>query len=269
MAVSKIIYDGVGIDLTADTVTAGHLESGYTAHNSNGEIITGTLVPSGSHSPSISVTAGGSVMASCGGQTATHLLSSSDDPDFVAQNIKKDVSIFGVTGSFEGGVTPSGTINISSNGTFDVSQFASALVNVPDEMIISQGTYTFASGSSTLSFSTEEREQTHDQFIIFVWATQANIEKYIADGTTNGLVVGIGHSLRFVNINGTRMEFSSAAKYLVFDGTTKTYSLKGRNSNSASTSSWQIHTGTAAINSGISYNYCIIKSPVPDLTFTY
>lgn len=52
MAISKIEFDGQSlIDLTADTVTAACLQSGYTAHNANGEKITGTLnLPSGSTS---------------------------------------------------------------------------------------------------------------------------------------------------------------------------------------------------------------------------
>lgn len=36
-----------GVDLSSDTVTAAHLESGYTAHDAEGNAITGTLVPGG------------------------------------------------------------------------------------------------------------------------------------------------------------------------------------------------------------------------------
>ena len=46
MAINKVIYGKTTLlDLTADTVTAEHLEAGYTAHDADGEIITGTLSP--------------------------------------------------------------------------------------------------------------------------------------------------------------------------------------------------------------------------------
>lgn len=41
---NKIVKEGtVVIDLTTDTVTATHLESGYTAHDRSGAPITGSL----------------------------------------------------------------------------------------------------------------------------------------------------------------------------------------------------------------------------------
>lgn len=44
MPVSKVIYGAdTLIDLTADTVTAEHLEVGYTAHKADGQAVIGTL----------------------------------------------------------------------------------------------------------------------------------------------------------------------------------------------------------------------------------
>ena len=53
------------------------------------------------------------------------------DSNIKAKNIKKDVTILGVTGSFEGGVTPTGTKSITTNGIYDVADYASANVTVP------------------------------------------------------------------------------------------------------------------------------------------
>lgn len=44
MAVNKVVYDGrTLVDLTNDTVTAGTLAEGATAHTANGERVVGTL----------------------------------------------------------------------------------------------------------------------------------------------------------------------------------------------------------------------------------
>lgn len=83
------------LDITANTSPGSQLDVEdyrYVTVNVSGG--------SGDHSPSISVSNNGTVTASCGGTSTTHTLSSSDDTDFTASNIKTGTNIFGVTGSF-------------------------------------------------------------------------------------------------------------------------------------------------------------------------
>lgn len=53
------------------------------------------------------------------------------DVNLVAGNIKDGVTIFGVQGTHSGGTAPSGSVTITENGTYDVTDKASAVVALP------------------------------------------------------------------------------------------------------------------------------------------
>ena len=70
------------------------------------------------------------------------------DSNIQAGNIKDGVTILGVTGTLEEGITPTGQLEITENGVRDVTQYASVNVNVPSgeptlgtKTITANGTY--------------------------------------------------------------------------------------------------------------------------------
>ena len=57
-------------------------------------------------------------------------VSSNIDANIQAGNIKDGVTILGVTGTLQEGITPTGTLNIINNGTYNVTNYASVFINV-------------------------------------------------------------------------------------------------------------------------------------------
>ena len=102
---SKVSYeDKTLIDLTKDTATATYVMSGKTFHDKSGAPTTGTMPNRASGSATISTKAQ-EVNLQYGYYDGSGRVSiaSAEQAKIIAGNIKKDVSILGVTGTYEGG----------------------------------------------------------------------------------------------------------------------------------------------------------------------
>lgn len=139
--VNKVVYgDTTLIDLSSDSVTADSMLSGRTAHNKTGSIITGTITTN----TASSVTFSNTTVTVPAGYYASQVSKTATDEDLVAENIKKDVNIFGVTGTYEGGGVESVTQDQEGYVIFDDDPGSQIVVN--SLAVTSNGTYTAEEG---------------------------------------------------------------------------------------------------------------------------
>lgn len=166
MAVNKVIYgDKTLVDLTNDSATEAVVFEGATFHGSDGETKTGTFTISEEITEQDSLIAqiklalagkaagGGSEGLPTQEKTVpitangTHEIL--PDDGFTLSKVTANVNV----PIPEGYIVPSGTMNITENGSYDVTEKAGVVVAVPDREIVLQdievtenGTYSAADG---------------------------------------------------------------------------------------------------------------------------
>lgn len=130
-------------------------------------------------------------------QVNVSAVTSDIDENIKAENIKEGVTILGKTGTFKGGITPTGTLNITENGTFDVTNYASAEVDVPSEEptlvtkeITENGTYTAtddnADGYSSVTVNVASSEGGSEEVITENFTSMVSAYTLISEKATAG-----------------------------------------------------------------------------------
>lgn len=113
MAINKVIYGNTTlIDLTSDTVASEKMLQGTTAHSANGSTIIGSI--SSKAAQIYTPTTTNQTIAS--GQYLSGAQTIAGDSNLIAENIAKDVTIFGITGTHQGGIDVDDIIVIGDYG---------------------------------------------------------------------------------------------------------------------------------------------------------
>lgn len=81
----------------------------------------------------LNVSASGLVTATAGAKTATHQLSSADDPNFISDNIASGVSVFGLTGTASGGIPCTLTVETGAGATVTATLENTTVTATADE----------------------------------------------------------------------------------------------------------------------------------------
>lgn len=99
-----VLTNPKNIDLSSDTITPSDLKSGVKAHDSTGTQITGSMVDNGAVIETISTKEGQyTIHEGYHNGNGKVSIDSNEQDKIIPENIKKDVSILGITGTLKGG----------------------------------------------------------------------------------------------------------------------------------------------------------------------
>ena len=248
MAFSKIILNNTTLmDVTQKTVTSGSMLSGTTALKNDGTDVTGSIATKTSSdmtASTLTVTAPAGYYASDASKTLT-------DANLIAGNIKKDISIFGVTGTLEGG----------GSG-----------------LVYESGTYTPASDMSSTTTISFQNQHTIPPFFYAVYNinTQAIDTSYTAIGCAYfnfGLALGgsvgygsktvYGYAIENYSSNSTPLtgtgSINSSTVTTAYNDTES--SAKSNSQYWATSSAIKVSSGTRTYKAGRTYKWIAVWAP--------
>ena len=193
MAISKIVYKSspsatpvTWMDVTQKTVTSASMLNGTTALKNDGTDITGNIASKTSSdltASNLTVTAPAGHYASAATKTLT-------DANLTAGNIKKDVTIFNVTGTYEGGggggtdtltallnntlttLTYNGTGTLPRDLCYDKTAITS--ISMPNITTVSENAFRGASGVTQCDFSSVTSVASY----AFYWFGRGSLETF-------------------------------------------------------------------------------------------
>ena len=185
-ATPSIVVSDAGLITASSTQSAGYVAAG--TKSATKQLTTKaaeTITPGTSNKTAVAK-----------GVYTTGAVTVKGDSNLIASNIRSGKSIFGVSGTLVEGITPSGSKTITSNGTHDVTNYASAVVNVSSEDISAE-----LNAQTSLVTSQTSKVTTAKNLINTVKVGETAIE----DGLLTGAITGVYQNDRITSIGGCRL----------------------------------------------------------------
>lgn len=205
------------VDVSGSTnVSAGNLLTGTKAYNSSGTLVTGNMANNGANNVTISSKSGATIPSGYYNGSGKAVIDSTSSTNLVEDNIKKGISILGITGTFEGG---GGSSNIKSGSASLTTSSSTTNIKITD--------------TSTIGFTPKA---------FFVWADTNQTSRYYVN-SSYFITQGSGYRRSTLYrgsssdsvLNATTTWTTSTSGYLYFNSNT----IYFRN-----TSSYRVATAT-------------------------
>lgn len=146
------------VDVSGSTnVSAGNLLTGTKAYNSSGTLVTGNMANNGANNVTISSKSGATIPSGYYNGSGKAVIDSTSSTNLVEGNIKKGISILGITGTFEGG---GGSSNIQSGSVNLTTSSSTTNIKITD--------------TSTIGFTPKA---------FFVWADKNQTSRYYVNSS--------------------------------------------------------------------------------------
>ena len=183
-------------NLSSDTVTASHLEYGYTAHDASGSAITGTLSPGVTPTGTINITSNGTTdvtnYASANVSVTPSLQAKTDiSPTESSQTITADTGYDGLSSVGINAVSSSYVGSAIDRNDSDDLTASGATVTAPAGYYAESASKTVSSGTEGTPTATKGTVSNNS---VSVTPSVTNVVGYISGGTHNGTAVTVSAS---------------------------------------------------------------------------
>ena len=202
--------------------------------------------------------------------------------DCVAENILQGKTILQVQGTLVKGITPSGTLDITTNGTKDVTNYASVNINVPlptlnaPTISLSDSTVTITNPSTNGNFVSGYKVYNDSALLATIQTTTIDLSNYLTESGTYTITVkaygtnfndsaassSVSYVIQSISYEVTITQLSSTVGYgtidNVYDGQNSSGTLLGSGTGTYTTTTGYLYIECSTANGGGEYvnGYC-------------
>lgn len=291
-------YEKVNVNVPATTLTGDATEdqvlAGKTFYSNNATKKTGTMLNVGQEIGIINNKTNSKYNIAKGYHDGSGYvqINASQIADCVAGNILQGKTILGVAGTLVKGITPTGSLNITANGTHDVTNYASVVVNVAlptlnaPTISLSGSTLTITNPSTNGNFVSGYKVYNGSALLATIQTTTIDLSNYLTESGTYTITVkaygtnfndsaassSVSYVIQSISYTVTITQLSSTFGYgtidNVYDGQNSSGTLLGSGAGTYTITSGYLYIECSTANGGNEYVQAYITGEITEIKYT-